>query len=90
MTIDMTYERQLELAAIEYKEAGRAEGRAEAKVKLIATMQKKVHKNKSLEQIADELEEDIEDISPIYDAIVANKDKIAEEIYSTIYASKNS
>ena len=69
----------MELAAIEYKEAGRAEGEA---LKLIASVQKKVLKNKSIEQIADELEEDIEDVRPIYDAIVANKDKTAEEIYS--------
>ena len=41
---------------------------------------KKVNKNKTLDVIADELEEDVETLSPIYDTVVANPGKSAEEI----------
>lgn len=36
-------------------------------------MQKKIEKGKSIEQIADELEEDISAIRPIYDELVKNR-----------------
>ena len=49
---------------------GRASGIAEGTVRyLVASVVKKVQKNKTLEQIADELEESVEDIQLIYDIV---------------------
>ena len=47
----------------------------------ISMIQKKVKKNKNLEQIADELEESATKIRPIYDQVKQQPDKTAEEIY---------
>ena len=49
-----------------------------------AEIQKKVKKNKNLEQIADELEESTTKIRPIYDQVKQHPDKTAEEIYNLI------
>ena len=46
----------------------------------ISMIQKKVKKNKNLEQIADELEESATKIRPIYDQVKQHPDKTAEEI----------
>ena len=49
---------------------GRASGIAEGTVRhLVTSVVKKVQKNKTLDQIADELEESVEDIQPIYDIV---------------------
>ena len=49
---------------------GRASGIAEGTVRyLVASVVKKGQKNKTLDQIADELEESVEDIHPIYDIV---------------------
>lgn len=50
----------------------------------ISMIQKKVKKNKNLEQIADELEESTTKIRPIYDQVKQQPDKTAEEIYNLI------
>lgn len=50
----------------------------------ISMIQKKVKKNKNLEQIADELEESASKIRPIYDQVKQHPDKTAEEIYNLI------
>ena len=50
----------------------------------ISMIQKKVKKNKNLEQIVDELEEPMEEIKPIYDQVKQHPDKTAEEIYNLI------
>ena len=50
----------------------------------IYMIQKKVKKNKNLEQIADELEESATKIRPIYDQVKQHPDKTAEEIYNLI------
>lgn len=47
-------------------------------------IQKKVKKNKNLEQIADELEESTTKIRPIYDQVKQHPEKTAEEIYNLI------
>ena len=82
MMFDLTYEKQMEKAKREWFNDGVEEGRAEgyssgltqgyAKGKvhyLITSVVKKVQKNKTLDQIADELEESVEDIQPIYDIV---------------------
>ena len=82
MMFDLTYEKQMENAKREWYNDGVEEGRAEgyssgltqgyAKGKvhyLITSVIKKVQKNKTLDQIADELEESVETIQPIYDIV---------------------
>ena len=77
MMFDLTYEKQMENAKREWyndgveegRASGIAEGRAEGYRRLVTSIIKKFQKNKSLEQIADELEESIEDIQPIYDIV---------------------
>ena len=50
----------------------------------ISMIQKKVKKNKNLEQIADELEESTTKIRQIYDQVKQHPEKTAEEIYNLI------
>ena len=78
MMFDLTYEKQMENAKREWYNDGVEEGRAEgyssgiaegAVHHLVASVVKKVQKNKTLEQIADELEESVEDIQLIYDIV---------------------
>ena len=78
MMFDLTYEKQMENAKREWYndgvEEGRAEGYSAGIVKgnverLVNSIIKKLEKNKSIEQIADELEESVEDIQPIYDIV---------------------
>lgn len=64
MTLDYTFERRLELQRAEAEEAGRLEGERE---KLYQQIEKKLRKNKSLEQIAEELEETPEMIRALYE-----------------------
>ncbi len=66
----------------EYQRAeGRAEGLAEgAAQKLLSQLKKKYAKGKALAQIADEVEEDVESIRPLYDLVVKYPDKTAEEL----------
>ena len=69
----------------EGKEEGRREGIYQGKIlNQISMIQKKVKKNKNLEQIVDELEEPMEEIKPIYDQVKQHPDKTAEEIYNLI------
>lgn len=70
MMFDLTYEKQMENAKREWYNDGVEEGRAEGAVHyLTASVVKKVQKDKNLEQIAEELEESVEDIQPIYDIV---------------------
>ena len=47
-------------------------------------VKKKLEKGKLIEQIADELEEDVIEIEPIYKLIKDNPDKTKEEIYKML------
>ena len=77
MMFDLTYEKQMENAKQEWfndgveegHASGIAEGRAEGYRRLVNSIIKKLQKNKSLEQIADELKESVETIQPIYDIV---------------------
>ena len=77
-----------EMAASQLQSAenrGRREGIYQGKILTqISMIQKKVKKNKNLEQIVDELEEPMEEIRPIYDQVKQHPDKTAEEIYNLI------
>ena len=66
------------------KNAEIAKLKSDEQIKLINQIIKKVNKEKALDVIADELEEDVETISPIYDVVVANPGKNAEEIYDIL------
>ena len=66
MTLDYTFERRLEMQRAEAIEDGENIGRKEQLSELI---QKKILKNKPLDQIADELEESPETIRPLYEKI---------------------
>ena len=66
MTLDYTFERRLEMQRAEAIEDGEKIGRKEQLSELI---QKKILKNKPLDQIADELEESPETIRPLYEKI---------------------
>ena len=69
----------------EGKEEGRKEGIYQGKILTqISMIQKKVKKNKNLEQIVDELEESTTKIRPIYDQVKQHPDKTVEEIYNLI------
>lgn len=64
---------------------GRKEGKKEGEIlKLIVQVQKKILKNKTLSQIADELEENIITIEPIYKLIMENPDRTKDEIYKML------
>lgn len=66
MTLDYTFERRLEMQRAEAIEDGEKIGKKE---KLSELIQKKILKNKPLDQIADELEESPETIRPLYEKI---------------------
>lgn len=56
---------------------GKAEGKA---LVLVGQIQKKLKRGKSLSQIAEELEENVEAIRAYYEALAASPDKTAEDI----------
>lgn len=66
MTLDFSFERRLELQRAEAAEEGEKIGIHKI---LSEQIRKKLLKNKSLEQIADELEKTPENIQPIYEQI---------------------
>ena len=53
------------------EETGRQEGELKTKLKLII---KKIHKNKSFDQIVNELEEDTDVVQPLYDFVLKHID----------------
>ena len=53
------------------EEKGRQEGELKTKLKLII---KKIHKNKSFDQIVNELEEDTDVVQPLYDFVLKHID----------------
>ena len=74
MMFDLTYEKQMENAKRERYNDGVEEGYSSGIAKgdvsrFVNLIIKKIQKNKSLEQIADELEESVETIQPIYDIV---------------------
>lgn len=82
MMFDLTYEKQMENAKREWYNDGVEEGYSTGIKegyssgiskgdvgRLVNSIIKKLQKNKSLEQIADELEESVETIKPIYDIV---------------------
>ena len=68
------------------KAEGREEGRTE---KLLTQICKKLAKNKSLQQIADELEEDEDTIRPLYEAAKAAAPEYdVDKIYDSLFSLK--
>ena len=84
MMFDLTYEKQMENAKREWYNDGVEEGYAKGAVHhLAASVVKKVQKDKNLEQIADELEESIETIQPIYDIVKKHAPKYDVDAITT-------
>ena len=83
--LDYTWEKREKLIRKEEYEDGRAAGRAEGRVKLISLIIKKVQRGKDLLFIADAVEEPVEVIQPIYEAVVAAPGADAEQIYEKLY-----
>ena len=70
MTLDYTFERRLEMQRAEAIEDGEKIGKEIGKKEQLSELiQKKILKNKPLDQIADELEESPETIRPLYEKI---------------------
>ena len=94
--IGVKYMQEWEEKIIEKRRAqaeGRAEGRAEGIaegdcLRLIQQMKKKILKSKTLIQIADELEEEPEDIQLLFDCIQSRQDLTNEEIYENYLKMK--
>ena len=65
---------------------GRAEGRSEgSRVKLISLIIKKIQRGKDILSIADAVEEPVEVIQPIYDAVLSAPGADADQIYDKVY-----
>ena len=74
MQLDYTFERQLEMEREESYTEGRADGRKYGmEQKLLDQIQKKIIKGKSLEQIAEDLEESVDTIQPLYEQLMQIK-----------------
>ena len=88
--IGVKYMQELEEKILEKRKAraeGLAEGRAEGETfRLIQLIKKKIQKSKSFIQIADELEEEPDNIQSLYECISQNINLTTEEIYK-IYIS---
>ena len=79
--IGLKYMQEWEEKILEKRKA-RAEGRAEGETfRLIQLIKKKIQKSKSFIQIADELEEEPDNIQSLYECISQNINLTTEEIY---------
>ena len=79
--IGVKYMQEWEEKSLEKRKA-RAEGRAEGETfRLIQLIKKKIQKSKSFIQIADELEEEPDNIQSLYECISQNINLTTEEIY---------
>ena len=79
--IGVKYMQEWEEKILEQRKA-RAEGRAEGETfRLIQLIKKKIQKSKSFIQIADELEEEPDNIQSLYECISQNINLTTEEIY---------
>ena len=79
--IGVKYMQEWEEKILEKRKA-RAEGRAEGEtIRLIQLIKKKIQKSKSFIQIADELEEEPDNIQSLYECISQNINLTTEEIY---------
>lgn len=80
MTVEMWIREEAEIAKIEGRAEGIAEGREEGNIdRLISLVSKKVNRNKSFSAIVDELESDENEIRPIYDAVMKYGTKLLPE-----------
>ena len=88
--LDYTWEKREKLIRKEEYEDGRSEGMSMgiskgSRIKLISQIIKKMQRGKDILSIADEVEESVEVIQPIYEAILAAPGADAEQIYETVY-----
>jgi predicted transposase YdaD len=64
----------------EGREEGRNQERRAGQLKQISLFQKKIKKGKNIEEVADALEEEVADISELYDIVKENLEKDPEDI----------
>ena len=89
----MTFEMMIEEKKQEGEAIGRAKGETVGKIKgesymLISLVVRKIQKGKSLEETAEELEDDVAVIAPIYEAVKeAAPEYDVEEIYRKLQDS---
>ena len=92
--LDYTWEKREKLIRKEEYEDGKAAGRTEgisigksegSRVKLISLIIKKIQRGKDILSIADAVEEPVEVIQPIYDAVLSAPGADADQIYDKVY-----
>ena len=84
--LDYTWEKREKLIRKEEYEDGKAEGRTEGRrINLISLIIKKIQRGKDILSIADAVEEPVEVIRPIYEAVLATPGADVEQIYDKVY-----
>ena len=92
--LDYTWEKREKLIRKEEYEDGKAAGITEgisigksegSRVKLISLIIKKIQRGKDILSIADAVEEPVEVIQPIYDAVLSAPGADADQIYDKVY-----
>ena len=84
--LDYTWEKREKLIRKEEYEDGKSEGRTEgSRINLISLIIKKIQRGKDILSIADAVEEPVEVIRPIYEAVLATPGADVEQIYDKVY-----
>ena len=88
--LDYTWEKREKLIRKEEYEDGKAEGKVEgrtegSRIKLISLITKKIQRGKDILFIADAVEEPVEVVRPIYEAIMAAPGADVGQIYEKVY-----
>lgn len=82
---DMAFKYNIIRAFEDERAEGKAEGKEEGMtLKLISLVRKKIHKNRTVEEIAEILEEEPDTIAPVYELLLFNPDWDDEEIYKEL------
>lgn len=88
--VELEYMKIFEREAM-IREEGREEGQTEGSMlRLIQQIIKKAAKGKSLDLIAEELEEDTVSIAPVYDLVIQNPGRTATELLPYVCSVKSS
>ena len=88
--LDYTWEKREKLIRKEEYEDGKSDGKSEgrtegSRINLISLIIKKIQRGKDILSIADAVEEPVEVIQPIYEAVLAAPGADAEQIYDKVY-----
>ena len=88
--LDYTWEKREKLIRKEEYEDGKSDGKSEgrtegSRINLISLIIKKIQRGKDILSIADAVEEPVEVIRPIYEAVLATPGADVEQIYDKVY-----